>query len=392
MQQGSFRDLCAAEVTAFVARLTAAAEAADSAAAADVARVQRRLEEQAAERLMVDGVLARATAQIDALTANQTRTDSALARVTEQRDALAADIMARDADAARLRSAAERAAARLGHLHDTFERLASGDSIDGVLHAAANGFAAECARVALMRVEGGQLECIERIGFGDGTDPPPLAVPLAIDSVFATALATDRIQVLTMDGAEAQIRVPFQGEPSFALVLPLRVHGEAVALVYADDVGEAHPGSTTMAQLLMVADLLRRHAIARLETLAIEPLALNELRAYAALLLEEVEYRYDAAVDGGAKGEDLLADLRRNLDGARQIYAQRAQGEAPATAALLEGQLAALVAARPETPFGRDLQAIVSGGPEESAVHGRPEEASVPGGPEEQARPTSVGT
>ena len=360
MPSPSFKDLCSAELTTLVARLTSAAEAAEAAAAADVERMRQQIEQQAAERLMVDGVLARATAQIDTLTANQTRTDSALARVTEQRDALAADKVSLDADAARLRSFTERATARLSRLHDTFEHLASGESVDDVLRATANGFAGECARVALLRVSGPQLECIQQTGFGLGDEAPTLAVPLTVDSVFATALSTDRIQVLTMDGASAQTRVPFQGEPSCALVLPLRVHGEALAVIYADDVGEPHAGATTMAQLLMVADLLRRHAIARLAALTIEPLALNELRAYAALLLDEVEYRYDAAVSEGQDEPGLLEGLRSNLDGARQIYGQRAKGEAPATAALLDAQLAVLLNTRGDTPFGRHLGVVVA--------------------------------
>jgi hypothetical protein len=341
-----------------------------------------RNEQHTAERVMVEGALARATEQLDIVDAERAKTEAALARATEQRDALMADKATRDAEAVRLASQTERAVARLDRLHGAFERLAEGRGVPDVLRSMASGFAGECARLALFTVQDDQLECVQHTGF-DGGDFEALPIPLAIDSVLTAALAGDRIQVLAMDEAAAHARVPFGGEPGHVLVIPLVARARPVGIVYADDAGDPHAGPSTMAQLLIVADLLRRHAVARLEVLTHEPQTLKELRAYATLLLEEVEYRYDTLATAGADRVDVLRSLDANMQCARQIYAQRAAGEGAAAIGLLDAHIRELIETRASANFGRDLAAVLE--PKAPGIEG----GQAPGGhgwtPEEKS-------
>jgi hypothetical protein len=108
----------------------------------------------------------------------------------------------------------------------------------------------------------------------------------------------------------------------------------------------------------MMSDLLRRHAVARLEALTIDSRAHGELRAYATLLLDEVEYRYETSLEGGLGEPGLRAELAANLQCARQIYSQRSDAEGPAASAIFDAQLSRLIDARRDTALGRDLASV----------------------------------
>ena len=86
---------------------------------------------------------------------------------------------------------------------------------------------------------------------------------------------------------------------------------------------------------------------------------LNELREYAAMLLQEAEQMYSADQETDRSDEERRSRLQDTLDCARQLYAQRAALEGAAAAGLLDDRIAALLQGERDTPFARDLAAIV---------------------------------
>ena len=102
---------------------------------------------------------------------------------------------------------------------------------------------------------------------------------------------------------------------------------------------------------------------------------LNELRDYAAMLLQEAQEMYGADIQA-QKGEDeRRSRLKDTIDCARQLYAQRAALEGSAAALLFDDRIAAVVETDPDAPFARDLAAI-AGTRERHAEPRRAAEAS----------------
>jgi hypothetical protein len=294
-----------------------AMRAREEAARAEVGRLTQLADEHTAAHLAMERALTRATTQLDIVNASQDR------------------------------------------LQATFERLAGASSVAEVLSAGVAGLAGECSRVALFLVQDEQLTCVQHSGFDAADALPTVMIPLAMESVFSEALNGNRIQVLTMAGGVELTRVPFRGDPEHVLVLPIVVGGRPLALLYADDDSEPAAERAPMAQVMMVADLLRRHAVARLEALAGDPQVLEDLHAYVTLLLDEVEYRYTAHA-GAQSPEAALRDLEENLEAARNIYAQRIEGGPAAAVRLMDVALQERMAARAATPFGRDLTRVAA--------------------------------
>jgi hypothetical protein len=91
---------------------------------------------------------------------------------------------------------------------------------------------------------------------------------------------------------------------------------------------------------------------------------LNELREYAAMLLQEAEEMYAADMEDDKSAEERRSRLKDTIECARQLYAQRASLEGPAAAQLLDDRIAAAIDAEPSKPFAKDLAAIAG-----TAVH-----------------------
>src|SRR5207245_2105677 len=83
---------------------------------------------------------------------------------------------------------------------------------------------------------------------------------------------------------------PRCGDPDSALAVPIKVHDETVAVIYAEDANHTPSDAAAFGQRAKVAELLRRQAVPILEKLVLEPKVLAELRAYATLLLDELEH------------------------------------------------------------------------------------------------------
>jgi hypothetical protein len=77
------------------------------------------------------------------------------------------------------------------------------------------------------------------------------------------------------------------------------------------------------------------------------------------MLVNEIEYGYNSDLDAGRTHAECVNRLKDALECTRRIYSQRVAGEKPATEALLDERLAAVVEARAKTPFGRDLASLV---------------------------------
>jgi hypothetical protein len=136
---------------------------------------------------------------------------------------------------------------------------------------------------------------------------------------------------------------------------PITVRGNTLATIYGDD--QVHPGGEGG----QLAGLLQRHAMLALERLTVELKAIGELRAYAQMLLDEVEYVFNADTDANVSAADRLEHLKDNVRCARQIYGQRITLEGPAAATVLDHVVAEILNANAETPFGRELAALEDG-------------------------------
>lgn len=197
------------------------------------------------------------------------------------------------------------ASALLERLAEVFERIARSSTVDELLVATASGLSANFGRVAVFR-----------------------------NGRFLTQL-----------GARSAL---LDQSSSSVVAVPIIVRGEALAVIYADD--EARPDG----EGARLAGLLRRHVTLALERLTIELKTLAELRAYAQMLLDEVEYVFEADTTS-VNAEERSGRLRENLRCARQIYLQRVTLEGPAAASVLDEVVARIVEKKAETAFGREL-------------------------------------
>ncbi|HET7217490.1 MAG TPA: hypothetical protein VFJ02_05560, partial [Vicinamibacterales bacterium] len=182
-------------------------------------------------------------------------------------------------------------------------------------------------------------------------------LPLNLDSLITRAAASGVIEQLRGSELDDTSRAPFGGTPTSALALPVAFQGETIAVVYADadhmtSESEQYDASAGFAKLMV------RTTTVLMTRLSQELKTLNELREYAAMLLQEAEEMYAADVQTDRSEDERRARLQDTVECARQLYAQRAALEGAAAATLLDDRIAATIAAEPSTAFARDLAAI----------------------------------
>jgi hypothetical protein len=238
---------------------------------------------------------------------------------------------------------------------DEFEKAGTAEEVVAAL---ADALARNFSRVARFRVGADRLEGVSQTGFDAESDMSQVVLPLSSNDLFAKALLAGHVE--TFAAAElGEGGAPLGGSPECALTLPIAVGGEVVSLLYADDSSEsAVPDRSSLAVRAKFAELLRRQAAPYLARHAARPDKLDELDAYATLLLDEVEYMHGADAANGHEDADLQRRLDENLRSARQFYARRVALEAPSAVSLFDERLAARMASRAKTPFGRDLAAV----------------------------------
>jgi hypothetical protein len=160
--------------------------------------------------------------------------------------------------------------------------------------------------------------------------------------------------------------------------MPITFQGETLAVVYADsDQSLADRGPAGHDASIGFARLMVRTAGVLVMRLSQELKTLNELRDYAAMLLQEAQEMYSADTQADKGAEERRSRLKDTIECAKQLYAQRAALEGSAAASLFDDRLAAVLESDGDTPFGRDLAAIVNGEkPQTSSKSRRKAEAS----------------
>lgn len=258
----------------------------------------------------------------------------------------------------RAQAAAQQSAlAPLDLLLEAMRRFANATSAADVFSVLVESLGQDLGRAALFSVEGGRLEGVRQVGIEFATDISTLVVPLGMDSVLSDAVSSGRIQGLLGPGLTARTRALFGGSPRFALVVPVVIKGQAIAVVYADDASGTANDLVRPEQQMKLAELLLCQAVPRLPALLRTEQAVTEHASEIRQLLERVEQGYDADRNGGVSSDGLHAGVARRLAEARGIY-QRAAGMSDDVERMFDEQLASLAQARADSPFGQALASV----------------------------------
>jgi chromosome segregation ATPase len=252
---------------------------------------------------------------------------------------------------------------RLGSLLETsahaVDDLAAATSVSDLLAALVRQLSNEFSRVALFRVKGNRLEGEHQVGFDLTTDVTKVVIPISVDSIMTRAASSGMVEQLTGSELQDSNRVPFGGTPTMALALPIAFQGETLAVAYADSDRPASERSDAGHEASAgFATLLVRTTSVLLMRLSQELKTLNELREYAAMLIQEAEEMYAADMEADKSADERRSRLKDTIECARQLYAQRASLEGPAAALLLDDRIAAAIETEPSKPFAKDLAAI----------------------------------
>jgi len=244
--------------------------------------------------------------------------------------------------------------ALIERMQDVLERVVRSTSVEDVLATVAEGLAEDFSRVAVFTVNDNRLEPTHQYGFDANSGIEKVLVPLNTDSLFSQAAHADVVQAIAPAAVAKSGGPSFGGTPNRIVTAPVKVRGEVLAVIYADDSG-LDAIDEGVDDRVKLADLLRQTAVLRLDRLTIELKTISELRAYAKMLLDEVEYVYTADAGAAKPDAERQAHLQENLRCARQIYQQRVTVEGPAVAVLLDEHIAETITGKASTPYGRDL-------------------------------------
>jgi hypothetical protein len=336
------------------ARHQAAIEQLDSERQLSIGRVKAEHESATGQLASTRLALDAARDQIERVTQENERIGAQLASLTAEHEAL------------RGMPSVDRRAETLQRLLAAFDRMARSATTDEVLAAGVRGLADDFARVAVFAVGAGSLEVRHHHGFGVGSDVDAVSIPRDDHSMVARALHQPGVQRYTLADFKKGTALPFPGSPQSIVLAPVAVRGEVTALIYADNEG---PGEgLEKDDEIAVASLLQQHTALRLERLALELKAIAELRAYARMLVDEIEYVYAADVSAGRSDRERLDHLRDNLRCSRQIYGQRVTLEGPATTSLLDDAITGTLTDKGGTPFANDLGTVLLEGDADPAA------------------------
>ena len=327
-------------------------------------------ERVAAAKTEADEQVARVRAEADELLVHaRTETDQRLAAAKAEAEAsLAETIAASRAEAVEVTGrhlvdarAAERQAelAFAERLSDAIRRLDNARSLIEVIDVLVDASAREVPRVAVFLVRGRKLAGWRAAGFTRDDDPRELEVPLDQAGLLTKAVRSP-VALATSGAMPGDAgATPFGSLPaaSAALAIPLRVGGETVGVLYADDVSpREHEAPSVWPESL---DVLARHACRCLEVVTIarvtQPVSIpapssptaaprrytpqartfpaghddddDAARRYARLLVSEIKLYHESAVTAGRRDRNLLERLRSEIERARRLYAERVPAE-----------------------------------------------------------------
>ena len=188
----------------------------------------------------------------------------------------------------------------------------------------------------------------ERIGTCTSIEDVLLAAAPGLNADF------NRVAVFTADRRLTQLGEALDPDSPSAIVLPIVVRGQRVAtMVVADEMRANGEGR-------QLAEVMRRYVTLALDRLTIDLRTVNELRAYAQMLVDEVEYVFNADTIANLGVSERRERLTENLRCARQIYAQRVTLEGPAAQSVLDEVLSQMLDAKGDTPFGRELADVAT--------------------------------
>ena len=327
-------------------------------------------ERVAAAKAEADEQVARVRAEADELLVHaRTETDQRLAAAKAEAEAsLAETIAASRAEAVEVTGrhlvdarAAERQAelAFAERLSDAIRRLDNARSLIEVIDVLVDASSREVPRVAVFLLRGRKLAGWRAAGFTRDDDPRELEVPL--DQAGLLTKAVRAMAAVATSGAMPGDAgaTPFGSLPaaSAALAIPLRVGGETVGVLYADDVSpREHEAPSVWPESL---DVLARHACRCLEVVTIarvtQPVSIpapssptaaprrytpqartfptghddddDAARRYARLLVSEIKLYHESAVTAGRRDRNLLERLRSEIERARRLYGERVPAE-----------------------------------------------------------------
>ena len=233
------------------------------------------------------------------------------------------------------------------------ETLGAATDVSMLFAAVVKATARELPRVALFRTKGNHLEGEHVAGTSDVGNMKKLIIPMTVDSVITRAVTHGALE--TAEGDElGKTRSPFGTSPVSALATPIRLDdGDALAVLYAESDGPAHPAHATFATLLV------RHAEVLLAKLTRELKTIKELQEYASMLLQEAEQMFLADLEGGAPERDCVRRLHDAIECGRQLYAQRAALEGPTAADLFDEQITATIRAS-DSRFAKAVESAVA--------------------------------
>ena len=245
-------------------RVRAESEAAMAQAAADAAR--ERDEAIATIREQAESALTASLSEAQSA-ADQTAEEAKAAARGEAEKALTAEMGQARADA----KAGERAAlAAVSRLLDSVRRIDAEPGLSAVLDTLTELVAAEAGRVAVFVVQGGSVRGWRFAGFGPEAGEARSLVLEGAGAGFLSRVLEERRAVVLPAGMRTDAvglppnfaRLPDTGQ---ALGVPVLIGGEAMVLVYADDVQA--DDRTILSQWCEAVELLARHAGHHLEAL-----------------------------------------------------------------------------------------------------------------------------
>ena len=242
-------------------------------------------------------------------------------------------------------------------------------SLSQVLSALLTSAAAEAPRVALFVMNGAELKGWKAEGFG--VNAAALEVNGNDDGLLAEALRRSEPAV-TSDGGPAAPGCANLPADRAAIAVPLLVGAQPVAVLYADDAGDApqqvpaswpeaiqilcRHASVNLAHLTAAraADTMRRSVVPPAPAAGTSPTSAddrapapgpggaedsNSARRYARLLVSEIKLYNEPAVRLGREKRDLLTRLKPEIARARRLYEQRISTAIDSRGALFQQEL-----------------------------------------------------
>jgi hypothetical protein len=243
----------------------------------------------------------------------------------------------------------------LDALLTVFNALKRANTPSEILALVVEGLAREFSRVALFNVQENRLEGTRQKGFNFQSDISKVRVPLTPESLLSRAMGSGRLEAyFPAIAADAGIALPFGGTPSCAMAIPFVVDGAMVAMIYADDSDMPEFATAAPQTRAKFAELVQQHAALALLGMRSGEKKSADLRRFAALLVDEIEYAHAADVKFGRNALERQQTLRHQVEHARHLHAERTNQD-PGAAAVFEELLTSLIDARRDSVFGTDL-------------------------------------